>query len=235
MISKIGHDVRDHGSVPIEDSSVDLVITSPPYKKKEGNDTGLMESLGLLIDRVLKPDGLAFVNLGQLSESFRRQFEVPLEIEVGSLKIWQTQIWVKSHCFDGPRKGHVTPINSKRILDFSWEYVYQYRKGNPELDKLAVGVPYADQGNLNRGDRGKNGDVRCAGDVFFIPYSTKGKTAKKAHQYEYPEKLVERLIKLSGKGAGSVVLDPFAGSGTTLKVAESMGLIGIGIDKAYEE
>jgi len=44
-----------------------------------------------------------------------------------------------------------------------------------------------------------------------------------------PEKLIERIIKASSND-GDIVLDAFAGSGTTLAVAEKLGLRWIGID-----
>jgi DNA modification methylase len=50
-----------------------------------------------------------------------------------------------------------------------------------------------------------------------------------AHFATFPEKLCEIPI-LAGCPAGGVVLDPFAGSGTVLLVAQRLGRSGIGID-----
>jgi DNA modification methylase len=50
-----------------------------------------------------------------------------------------------------------------------------------------------------------------------------------AHFATFPRKLVEPCIK-AGCPEGGTVLDPFAGSGTTLLVAQSLGRRGIGID-----
>ena len=56
---------------------------------------------------------------------------------------------------------------------------------------------------------------------------------KEAHFAVFPEKLVERPIKTTKKKA--VILDIFAGSGTTLKVARDLhrDSIGIEIKKEY--
>ena len=50
-----------------------------------------------------------------------------------------------------------------------------------------------------------------------------------AHFATYPTELVKPCI-LAGCPPGGVVLDPFAGSGTTLLVAESLNCKGIGIE-----
>ena len=54
------------------------------------------------------------------------------------------------------------------------------------------------------------------------------------HYAPFSSKLIERLVAC-GSRVGDVVLDPFAGSGTTLLVAERMNRKGIGIDLGYSE
>lgn len=50
-----------------------------------------------------------------------------------------------------------------------------------------------------------------------------------AHFAVWPEKLVELMV-LAGCPEGGTVLDPFAGSGTTLAVANRLGRHAIGIE-----
>jgi DNA modification methylase len=50
-----------------------------------------------------------------------------------------------------------------------------------------------------------------------------------AHYATMPEDLVKPCI-LAGSRRGDVILDPFAGSGTTLKVALELGRKAIGIE-----
>jgi DNA modification methylase len=50
-----------------------------------------------------------------------------------------------------------------------------------------------------------------------------------AHFAVFPEKLVEPCI-LAGSKSGDRVLDPFAGSGTTVAVAERLGRVGVGVE-----
>lgn len=50
------------------------------------------------------------------------------------------------------------------------------------------------------------------------------------HPAIFPEMLVERLIETFLPLQGEVILDPFAGSGSTIVTAEKMGKIGIGLE-----
>lgn len=82
----------------------------------------------------------------------------------------------------------------------------------------------------------KKPDKRCKGNTWFIPYKTiNSKKEKGYHPATFPEELVEHCLKLSNVKKG-IVLDPFLGSGTTLRVVkqfnqnENYELQGIGID-----
>jgi hypothetical protein len=131
------------------------------------------------------------------------------------------------------QRGHYQPINSPYLMHYCWEYVFQFHKlPEPKLDRLSVGVPFTHKSNLTRGTRGKNGDLHCPGDIWFIPYQTTGRDKKKTHRYEFPEKLVEHALRVSGIHPGGTVIDPFLGSGTTVRVAKQLGLNAYGIDKS---
>ena len=79
-------------------------------------------------------------------------------------------------------------------------------------------------------------DVRCGGDVWFIPYETiQGQGDKGFHPAIFPIELAARCIRLAGVRRNTVVLDPFVGMGTTLAACKQLGVAGIGIeiDAAY--
>ncbi|QDT96239.1 Modification methylase DpnIIB [Gimesia aquarii] len=58
--------------------------------------------------------------------------------------------------------------------------------------------------------------------------------ARLKHPAIFPEMLVERLIETFLPLQGDVILDPFAGSGSTIVTAEKMGKTGVGIELSEE-
>lgn len=244
-------DVRD-GCKKVADDSVDVVFCSPPYKKLDGLTYDLMLHMGRVFGRVLKPGGRAFVNFGQLNEDFDAPFTLRDLVLAGdgNLRAQQTVIWVKSHASGGwdntcpqeacghtwtepvKQRGHYQPIKSAHVMNYCYEYVFQFSKQDPSLplDKLSIGVPFTDKSNMKRGTRGQNGDLHDAGDVWVIPYATTGAHSKKTHKYQFPLELARRAIAVSGVPKGSVVFDPFMGGGTTAVVARLLGMNAISYD-----
>lgn len=132
-------------------------------------------------------------------------------------------------------RGHFTPINSNKILNYCWEPIFIFcKKPVSDFDKLAVGVAYADQSNLKRGTRGKNGNVHCRGDTWFLPHETTGAKKKKEHKDEFPEALVRQCLHVANLSPGATVYEPFLGGGTTARVALEMGFNVYGTDKDRE-
>lgn len=73
-------------------------------------------------------------------------------------------------------------------------------------------------------------DGKNPGDVWSIPTQP----SPEKHFAMWPEVLVKRMILCSTK-PGDIVLDPFCGSGTTLRVADELNRIGKGIDLGYQD
>jgi site-specific DNA-methyltransferase (adenine-specific) len=97
-----------------------------------------------------------------------------------------------------------------------------------KLDRLAIGVPFKDKSNIAR--RGHAQDLRCRGNTWFIPYDTVQSRAEKFHHPgTFPVTLPRWCIRLHGQ-PDATVLDPFAGTGTTVVAAALEGARGIGIE-----
>lgn len=79
---------------------------------------------------------------------------------------------------------------------------------------------------LERGDYSAGRNIRT---VWTIPTAP----SPLPHFAAFPDALVEPCIQ-AGSAKGDTVLDPFAGTGTTLKVARSLGRKAIGIDISEE-
>jgi site-specific DNA-methyltransferase (adenine-specific) len=137
--------------------------------------------------------------------------------------------------------GHIKPVNSARFLSNAHEYVFHLTKSRLDgsyvpLDRLAVGCAFADKSNWGRGTRGKNGDIRCRGNVWYIPYRTiKSRDKDRPHPATFPVELAERCIRLHGLDRVGTVMDPFMGIGTTALASVKLGkpVIGFEISEAY--
>jgi site-specific DNA-methyltransferase (adenine-specific) len=220
-------------------SSVDVIVTSPPYnigvayrtyddRRPRPEYLHWLREVGLELSRVMKADGSFFLNIGGTSSdpwlamdvagAFRDTFAMQNHIT-----------WTKSIAIGDDTVGHFKPINSRRFLNNNHEAIFHFtHMGNVELDRLAVGVPFKDKSNIARW--GHSRDRRCAGNVWFIPYETvRSKAQKFNHPSGFPVELPARCIQLHGK-MDAVVLDPFLGAGTTLVAAQQLGLSGIGIE-----
>lgn len=203
----------------IEDNSIDLIITSPPYKEQDGYDTILISASFYQCYRVLKNDSLFFLNFGHLAEDKMRPFNTcQLALNRG-FKLNDTVTWVKNH---------YKPIQGQRRLNNLTEFIFILYKGKmPLLDRLAIGVPYVDKTNARRFNGGQ--DLHCAGNVWYIDYPTITSSEEKLHHDRFPDELPEKCIKLCGYDV-KTVLDPFSGSGTVCYVAKKLGKDYIGID-----
>jgi len=234
-------------SKKIAEKTVSVVVTSPPFNlgvRYNSYQDDLpweeylewLESVFVEIKRVLRDDGSLFLNVGS---SRRKPWNAMRVAEVaGKYFALQNEIvWVKAITVDGKAHGQFSPVCGDRFLNHNFEMIFHFTKdGKLPLDRLAVGVEYNEPTNRLRSKTHNN--LRCGGDVWFIPYETiQGEMEKGCHPAIFPVELAERCIKLAGIKKDGVVLDPFCGIGSTLVAAKSLGVkaIGIEIDPVYCE
>jgi site-specific DNA-methyltransferase (adenine-specific) len=225
---------------------VDVVITSPPYNLKlnyatyqdnlsETDYLDWLVSVAEAVKRVMRPGASFFLNI----TGSPKQPWLPFELITRLRKLFELQnhiVWVKSITTSQGSVGHFKPVNGHRFLHHAQEHIFHLTlANNVSLNRLAIGVPYADKSNIAR--RGHTQDLRCRGNTWFIPYETvQSKTGKFNHPGTFPLNLPRWCIKLHGQ-PDSVVLDPFMGTGTTMiaSLQEGMQAIGIDLDPAYVE
>ena len=220
--------------------SVSVVVTSPPFnlgvRYNSHNDNlpwenyrEWLEKVFAEIQRVMWDDGSFFLNVGS---SRRKPWNAMRIAEVAARYfVLQNEIvWVKAITVEGATHGHFSPVVGNRFLNHSFEMIFHFTKdGKRPLDRLAVGVKYIDPKNQVRSKTHQN--LRCGGDVWFIPYETiQGEMEKGCHPAIFPVELAKRCIELAGIRKDTVVLDPFCGIGSTLLAARNLGVTGIGID-----
>ena len=235
----------------LEDGSIDLIITSPPYWNAVVYDkdvnTDYKTYLNLLTDifsecsRILRPNGKMAINtplmpipqslikqdvrhLKDISSDLSEKILSNTELNLFSVYIWQKQT-SKLMFGSYPYPGNLLENNT---IEFIKVYVKpgkskKYPKNVKENEKLK-----------------KHEWVDLIQQVWFmIPEDI---SRKKNHPAPFPEKLPARLMRMFSYGAfnsfeGDIILDPFVGTGTTCVVAKKMNrrFIGMDISASYIE
>lgn len=235
----------------LDSNSIELIFTSPPYADrrirtyggiKPENYVAWFLPISEQLLRVLKPDGTFILNIKEKAERGERHTYV-LELILALRKqgwLWTEEfIWCKKNCYPGKWPN--------RFRD-AWERLLQFNKTKKfNMYQEEVRIPVGDwmKDRLKKlSDIDKIRDISKSGSGFGKNISNWLNRDKvyptnvlhlatecnnKNHSAVFPEALPEWFIKLFTK-EGDTVLDPFMGSGTTIKVARRMHRNSIGID-----
>ncbi len=242
----------------IPPSSVDVVVTSPPYnlgvpyrsygdRRPRDEYLSWIGSFGSAIDRVLAETGSFFLNVGSPPRDPWLAWDVARS--AGRPFVLQNVVhWVKSIAIDRAAAGraagvtrdlalgHYKPVPSSRYLHGAHEYVFHFtRRGDVALDRLAIGVPYQDSSNVARWRAAAQG-LRSRGNTWFLPYPTIRLSARdRPHPATFPPELPEWCIKLHGTARTHLVVDPFVGIGASAVAAARLRLsfVGFDLDREY--
>jgi site-specific DNA-methyltransferase (adenine-specific) len=250
-------EVKDcvEGMRSLSNDSIDVVVTSPPYnlkiKYRNYNDNRTRNeyldwsrSWAREIKRVLKDDGSFFLNLSGSPSNplIPHELIVALKGDVGFF-LQNTFHWIKSISVVTKAgklisAGHYKPLHSNRFVNDCHEYVFHLTKqGDTPIDRLSLGVPYADKSNIARWAHTEGRDLRCRGNNWFIPYKTiVDREKERPHPATFPVELAENCIKIHGAKRKLVMLDPFVGIGHSAIAARRCGIrqfIGFDVDPEY--
>lgn len=235
----------------LPDASVDLIVTSPPYADQRKQTYG-----GIHPDkyvewfmpraqeflRVLRPDGTFVLNIKErVVDGERHTYVLDLILAMRAQGwLWTEEfIWHKKNSYPGKWPN--------RFRD-SWERLIQFNKSRKfNMYQEEVMVPMGDWSktrlkNLSETDMTR--DESKVGSGFGKKISNwlerdkafptnvlhmATECANRDHSAAFPDALPEWFIKLFTR-EGDTVLDPFMGSGTTIRIANRLNRRAIGVD-----
>ncbi len=218
----------------LPEKSVDLLIADPPYnldkdfggsKFRHMNDSDYLEYTDKWVRAVLpllKDTATVYVccdwqSSGAVSTVLGRYFKIRNRIT------WQRE------------KGRGASKNWKNGCEDIWFATvsdkYTFNVDAVKLRRRVV-APYKRDGAPRDWEETADGKFRttCPSkfwDDISVPYWSMAENT--AHPTQKPEKLLAKLI-LAGSNEGDMVLDPFAGSGSTCGTAKKLGRRFIGVE-----
>lgn len=209
----------------IASNSVDLIIADPPYNigKDYGNNSDKQDFDEYInftkewlteCHRILKENGTIYIFIGFRYISYLYQI-LEKDLNMNFIN------WISWHYTQGIGKKKGFSPRHDDILMFSKTTSYKFN-----LDEIRIPQKFYRKVNNMRG--ANPGDVW---EVSHIHYCQKG---RQEHPTQKPEALIERMI-LASSNKGDLVIDPFSGSGTTLRVCQQLerNCIGIEINGEY--
>lgn len=220
----------------MNDETVDLTVTSPPYDnlRTYNGFSWDFESVAKELFRITKDGGVVVWVVGDSTKNFCESlasFKQAIGFVDFGFNLLDTMIYYK--------ENYAPAYPSLRRYANQFEYMFVFSKGKPNnfnpIQKPKVrnkeekcAYRQAD-GSLKRKIKPIGRDTKDASNVWSFPVG--GNLLD--HPAVFPEQLAKDHI-LSWSNEGDIVLDPFMGSGTTAKMAKLNGRNFIGFEISQE-
>ena len=244
----------------MEPGTIDLAFADPPfnigydydaYHDRQDADDYVAWSRAWIgeVHRVLKPGGTFWLAIG---DEFAAELKVAAQHQVGfatrSWVVWYYTFGV--NCTKKFSRSHVHLfhfVKDETNFTFNAEdpqvrvpsaraLVYADKRANPAgrlPDDTWLVRPAADDSWILRPQDLPEGFQPADDTWYYARVAGTFKERQGFHGCQMPEQLLGRIIRVSSN-PGEVVLDPFAGSGTTLAVAKKLGRKWIGCELSEE-
>ncbi len=195
------------GLLSLENNSIDVAITSPPYwaqrnygfEKQIGSEKTYMEFISRLVflfnvlrDK-LSEKGVFFLNIGD--KYLNKYGKTPLGLIPFKLAYFmEREGWFLNDTIIWHKPNRMpSSVKNRFVNSYEPVFVFSKKKGNYFSEFVKNNPKYSNVIDVN---------------LQPTPYK---------HVAVYPEKLVDKLLDFVSIEHDYTVLDPFAGSGTTLK------------------
>jgi DNA modification methylase len=220
--------VADAAALPLAEASVDCIVTSPPYNV--GVDYDGVSDLRPVFDyqarvfswcrelaRVLVPGGRAWVNVAAALPG------------AGEERVCLAALWHQALMAAGLRFRDWVVWDQPGGMDSATAWGSYLSPNAPNLrgryELVLVFYKHAwSRGRVQRGDVAPERWPELTRNVWRLPCAPRN-----GHPAPFPAELARRAIQLS-TWPGERVLDPFCGSGTTIRVARELSRVGVGCE-----
>jgi len=235
----------------LADASVDLIVTSPPYADQRKRTYGgvapdeyvaWFQPISAELLRILKPSGTFILNIKERVVNGERHtyvLELILAMRAQGWLWTEELVWHKKNCYPGKWPNRFRDA-WERLLQFNKQKKFKMLQeevmintgdwAKTRLRNLSITDKVRDESRVGSGF-GKKIENWVSRDKAYptnvLHLATE--CSNRDHSAAFPEALPEWFIKLFTV-PGDVVLDPFMGSGTTLRVARRLQRDAIGID-----
>jgi site-specific DNA-methyltransferase (adenine-specific) len=230
----------------LPEACVDLVFADPPFnigyeydvyndRQARADYLAWTDRWLAAVRRVLRPTGSVYVAIG---DEYAAEIKVRLDGLGLSLRNWIVWYYTfGTHCVRKFTRSHAHifyyaadpkhfTFNADAVrVPSARQTTYADRRANPKgrvPDDTWVLRPQEDS-RLFQPD----------GDTWYVSRVCGTFKERTGHPCQMPEAVLERIIRVSSN-AGGLVLDPFAGSGTTLVVAKRLGRRYLGMELSAE-
>ena len=231
----------------VKTESVDMIVTSPPYisaidynranPDNIGNFTGLvyydmMYDVYSELFRVLKPGRKFCLNVQDIPSTEETTgldlvaFRSALLCQKVGWELIADIIWDKGRNRAGGTPLGTIPFPASPVILGNYEHLFVFRKpGKPDYSHVTV----------EQRESSRLTTPEIAESIYSV-WAIKPELSRSGHPAPFPQELPRRLIKFYSF-IGETILEPFVGSGTTMKVCKELrrNCIGYELEEKYIE